>query len=142
MLLTIRSRDSHPRPRVELITQRSKVQILPPQPIFSASYNVYCGLVGFVLTIRRRWIHVRVTGRCKQGRYCSTRQSRLLTRKAPDVSFALPGPRIASSKPAPAARESCTFRGNNLQQFRQPHELEVLAGAISGGQVRSPHHFQ
>jgi len=32
--------DTHPRPRVELITQRSKVQILPPQPILSMVYRL------------------------------------------------------------------------------------------------------
>src|SRR6266550_2140076 len=35
MLLIARGNDTHPRPCVELITQRSKVQILPPQPILS-----------------------------------------------------------------------------------------------------------
>src|SRR5260370_28530204 len=42
-----------------LITQRSKVQILPPQPIESIIYSVFFGLVGFVLTVKSRWSHSR-----------------------------------------------------------------------------------
>src|SRR5260370_20125166 len=37
MLLILSKTTMHPGPSIELITQRSKVQILPPQPTFSTS---------------------------------------------------------------------------------------------------------